>query len=562
MYLRESKQRRADGSVVTYLQLAENTWNPEKRRAETRIVCNCGRADDEAVIERLRRLANSILRRCSPEEIVAAGPDWRLVCAWPYGDVYVLQALWERLGIGQILNAQAGARRLGFQVERALFAMVANRACAPASKLYCYEQWLKEDARIPGTEGLALQHLYRAMDFLEANKEAIEREIFFRVADLLSLDVEVIFYDTTSLHFEIDEEDQGGGPDDLMQGSRAAGHKRYAAPRKRGHSKNGRSDAPQIVIGLAVTREGFPVRHWVFPGNTVDVTTVAKVKEDLKGWQLTRCLFVGDAGMVSAANFQTLARAGGKYLMAMPVRAGNEVAESVLARPGRYQTVAENLQVKEVAVGEGTRARRYAVCFNPQEAARQKAHREQLLAELEAELESLRPLPDTEHSKRTCALRSSSRYGRYLKQTRAGLAIDRTAVKAAERLDGKFVVHSNDDTLSAADMALGYKQLQRVEEAWRSMKSGLRLRPVFHWAPHRIHAHVAITVLALLLERVAEHACADTWRSIRDNLKRIQLAQLFSPHGRVWQVTEPTPEAAKQLKLLQIKPPAPILSLA
>ena len=91
MYLRESKQRRADGSVVTYLQLAENRWNPEKRRAETRIVCNCGRAEDEAVIERLRRLAKSILRRCAPEQIVAAGPDWRLVCAWSYGDVYLAQ---------------------------------------------------------------------------------------------------------------------------------------------------------------------------------------------------------------------------------------------------------------------------------------------------------------------------------------------------------------------------------------------------------------------------------------------------------------------------------------
>lgn len=561
MYLRESKQKRADGTVVTYLQLAENSWNPEKRRAETRIVCNCGRAEDEAVVERLRRLAKSILRRCSPEAIVADGPEWRLVCAWPYGDVYVLQALWERLGIGEILNAQAGARRLGFAVERALFAMVANRACAPASKLYCFDQWLKEDARIPGTEGLQLQHLYRAMDFLEANKQAIEREIFFRVADLLSLDVEVIFYDTTSLHFEIDEQDHGAGAEDLMHGSRAAGSKRYAAPRKRGHSKNGRGDAPQIVIGLAVTREGFPVRHWVFPGNTVDVTTVARVKEDLKGWQLTRCLFVGDAGMVSAANFQALARAGGKYLMAMPVRPGSEVAQEVLARPGRYQTVAENLQVKEVIVGEGERARRYAVCFNPQEATRQKAHREQLLAELQAELDSLRPLPQAEHSKRACALRSSARYGRYLKQTRGALAIDRAAVKAAERLDGKFIVHSNDDTLSAADMALGYKQLQRVEEAWRSMKSGLNLRPVFHWAVHRIHAHVAITVLALLLERVAEHACGDTWRNIRDDLKRIQLAQLSSPHGRVWQVTEPTPEAAKRLKSLQIKPPAPILSL-
>jgi len=205
MYLRESKQKRADGSVVTYLQLAENVWNAEKRRSETRILCNCGRADDAAVTERLRRLAKSILRRCSPEEIVADEGNWRLVCAWPYGEIYTLEALWQRLGISEVITEQARARRLGFDVERALFAMVANRALAPCSKLYCYEQWLREDVKIAGTEGLSLQQLYRAMDFLEANKEAIERAIFFRVADLLSLDVDLIFYDTTSLHFDVDE---------------------------------------------------------------------------------------------------------------------------------------------------------------------------------------------------------------------------------------------------------------------------------------------------------------------------------------------------------------------
>ena len=563
MYLRESRQRRADGSTVAYLQLAENVWNPEKRRSETRVLCNCGRADDPAVTERLRRLAHSILRRCSAGEIVgAAGGDWRLVCAWPYGDVYALEALWQRLGIGQIISAQAGARRLGFDVERALFAMVANRACAPCSKLYCWEQWLKEEVHIVGTKALSLQHLYRAMDFLEANKEAIEREIFHRVADLLNLDVEVMFYDTTSLHFEVNEEDSGWGAEDIVHGSAAAGRKAYQAPRKRGHPKNGRSDVPQIVVGMAVTREGFPVRHWVFPGNTVDVTTVARVKQDLRHWQLTRCLFVGDAGRVSAANFKALAAGGGKYLMCMPMRRGDLITEQVLSRAGRYRSVAENLRVKEVVLGDGERRTRYAVCFNPQEAARQKTHREQMVREIEAELASLRYLPEEGHSKRACALRASARYGRYLLDTDAGLRLDREKVQAAERFDGKFVVHGNDDTLSAEDMALGYKQLMRVEQAWRDMKSGLELRPVFHWAPHRIHAHVAITVLALLLERTAEHACADTWRNIRDRLRRIQLAQLLSPNGTVWQVTEPTADAAKCLQALKIKPPAPVLSLA
>jgi len=559
MYLRESKQKRADGSVVIYLQLAENVWNPDKGRSQAHIIFNCGRADDAKATEKLRRLARSILRRCSPEEIVSAGNDWHLVSAWPYGDVYVLEAIWQRLGIDSVIRQQKASRRFGFDLERALFALVANRVCAPASKLYCHEQWLKEDVCISGTQALELHQLYRAMDFLEANKEAIEQAIYFRVADLLNLDVDVIFYDTTSLHFEIDEEDEGDANGEV-RGSLDAGKKTYLAPRQRGHSKNGRGDAPQIVVGLAVTRDGFPVRHWVFPGNTVDVTTVTKVKADLKGWQLTRCLFVGDAGMVLQANFQALAQGGGKYLMAMPMRRGDEITEAVLSRPGRYRKVADNLEVKEVVVGEGERRRRYAVCYNPQEDRRQKAHRAKRVKELEAELASLSDQTEG-YSKRACALRTSARYGRLLKETPKGLAINRQAILELERFDGKFVVHSNDDSLTAEDMALGYKQQQRVEEAWRSMKSGLKMRPVFHWAVHRIHAHIAITVLALLLERVIEHACQDTWRNIRDDLKRIQLAQLSSPNGMVWQVTEATPDAANRLKLLKIKPPPPVLDL-
>ncbi len=332
--------------------------------------------------------------------------------------------------------------------------------------------------------------------------------------------------------------------------------------RKRGHSKNGRYDAPQIVVGLAVTRDGFPVRHWIFPGHTVDVTTVERVKKDLKGWHLSRCVFVGDAGMVSKANLESLARGGGKYILCMPIHRGSEVAQEVITRPGRYQKVAENLAVKKVTVGDGERRRRYVVCYNPEEAARQKRHREQVLKELQAEIEGLRTQRGASHSKRVCDLRASGRYGRYLRLTRGDAPrINHAAVAAAERLDGKFVVHSNDDTLSAADLALGYKQLQRVEIAWRSLKSGLKLRPLYHWAPHRIHAHVALTVLSLLLERVAEQACGDTWRNIKDDLRRIKLAQLSSPNGTVWQVTEPAPDALKRLKYLQINKPPPILHL-
>ena len=562
MYLRQSNQKRADGSVLSHLQIAENVWDPVKKRSRVRIIHSCGRSDDPKAGERLRRLARSILKRCSPEELVPDDSSLRVVDSWPYGDVYVLEHLWRRVGVPELIEELLEGRKLEFSVERALFAMVANRVCAPTSKRNCHERWLAEDVRIEGCESLQLHHLYRAMDFLEAHKEAFEQGLHFRMAHLLNLDVEVVFYGTTSLHFEIDEDDAAVGEDEEVRGSAAVGAKTHRVPRKRGKSKNGRRDVLQMVVGLAVTRDGFPVRHWVFPGNTADVTTVARIKRELECWRLNRCVFVGDGGMVSVDNLQTLALGGGRYIVCVPVRSGGEVDTAVVSRGGRYREVAENLQVKEVVVDEGKRRRRYVVCFNPREAERQYGHRAQLLRELEAELATLRTCPGSEHRERMCELRASGRYGRYIRLTRAGRPIiDRSKIKAARRMDGKFVVHSNDDTLSAEDVALGYVQRQRVEQAWRQLESGPSLCPVCHPAVHRIHAHISLTVVAWLFERMAEQACADTWRVIRDDLKGIQLAQLTGSKGTLWQVTKPRPSASKRLKSLRIDPPPAILKL-
>ena len=490
-------------------------------------------------------------------------PDWTLRDAWPYGDLYVLEHLWKKIGMQELLpSLTRDDTRRTLPVERACFVMVANRCLAPASKLYCYEQWLREDVRVAGTGGLELHHLYRARDFFERHKEAFEQALFFRIADLFSCDVELVFYDTTTLHCEIDAEDAGGAEDATLRGSVLAGAKPYPALRQRGQAKNKRSDVPQVIVGIAMTRDGLPVRSWVFRGDTVDVETVAQVKADLRGWKLTRSVFVGDAGMVSEANLRALARGGGKYILCMPVKAGNEVSEAVLSRPGRYHALAPNLQVKEVVVGDGERRRRYVVCFNLEEAKRQRAHREQVLAELAAVLPELRVTGDGAHTKRACVLRASERYGKYLRQDRHGrLVIDPAKVRQAERLDGKFVVHSNDDTLTPEDLALGYKQLAQVERAWRLLKSGLRIRPIFHWAPHRICAHVSLTMVSLLLERIAERACGETWRNIRDDLRQIKLAQFLTPQGDLWQVTDPLPAAANRLKQLGIPAPPPVVKV-
>ena len=332
MYIRTIKRKNKDGSEVEYVQLAHNVRHPDKGYPKAELIYSFGRREN-LDIEALKRLVNSISRFFSPEDQIklqanAGSPEpLEFVRSRSAGGTYLLKALWDRLNIGKQLTKALGARNFAAPIQTALFAMVANRVCAGRSKLYCYEQWLAEEVRIAGSERLRLHHLYRAMVFLEANRGAIEERLYYRLADLLNLDVDLVFYDTTSLHFEIDEADTVA-----QHGSQAAGGKAYPALRKRGKSKNGRDDAPQLVIGLAVTRDGFPVRHWVFPGNTVDVTTVKQVKADLKGWQLNRCLFVGDAGMVSAANLKTLSRGGGRYILCMPIQRGGEVAEAVIKR--------------------------------------------------------------------------------------------------------------------------------------------------------------------------------------------------------------------------------------
>jgi hypothetical protein len=548
MYLRSTTRRNADGSEVRYYQLAENVWDAERGYAVAKVIYNFGRAE-EVDREQMQRLARSILRAFGDPEEASATTGVQMIDAWPYGGGYVLDALWRELGIDRVLADELRKARVRQPFERALFAMVANRALCPYSKLYAWEQWLRDDVFIPDAASLALHHLYLGMDFLEEHKLDIEQAVYFKTADLMNADVDLIFYDTTSLHFEVDEEDEA----ELPKWGR-----KFEPLRKRGHSKNGRSDAPQIVVGLAVTRDGLPVRSWVFQGNTGDVTTVQRVRDDLRGWRLGRCIFVADAGMNSEENRRTLSLGAGKYILASKMRQGDEVTTEVLTRAGRYAEVRDNLRVKEVFVGDGEARRRYVVCHNPAEEERQRKHRAKLLGELELELESMQNRGGR-HTKRACELLSSARFGRYLRQTSTGkLRIDRAAVAEAARFDGKWVVTSNDDTLTPEDLALGYKQLLRVEECWRQLKSGLRMRPVFHYRPWRIQAHVTISVLALLLERIAEIRAGDTWRNLRAQLQTIKIVEYERDGTRVRQTTELRPEVASLLRALKVAAPPKI----
>ncbi len=294
-------------------------------------------------------------------------------------------------------------------------------------------------------------------------------------------------------------------------------------------------------MGLAVTKTGIPVRCWVWPGNTADISVVSQVKQDLVGWKLGRVITVVDRGFVSEDNLKELQKAGGHYIAGERLRNGKAETEAALGRAGRYRWVQEGVEVKEVVVGEGEARQRYVLVRNEKRAQRDRSQRADLLARLQQEVGQLKQMKGQPHSRACCALLANPAYGRYLRTDRRGWPrINHRKLREEARLDGKYLVRTSDDTLAAADVALGYKQLAEVERAFRSLKHDLDLRPVYHRLEDRIRSHILICWLALLLIRVAENRTGETWSLLRRQLDRMRLGEFSGPAGRVWQRSEPT----------------------
>ena len=540
--MRTTKRTNKDGSVVKYLQLAHNERDPKTGCPVAKVIYNFGR---EELVDKdaLKRLMQSIARVLSTDEHVAAQMGFDVGSVTinsdkALGGVWALEQLWEKLGIRATLARLLVDRQFAAPMEKAIFAMVANRALAPASKL-AIEDWVENDVVIPGLPEVQVHQLYRAMDFLIANGDEVQESVFFSTANLLNLEVDLLYFDTTSTYFEVEPD-----PDDEEE------------LRRLGHSKDHRPDLLQAVIGLAVTREGIPVRCWIWPGNTSDMDVIAGVKKDLSGWKLGRVITVVDRGFSSAENLRHLQRAGGHYIAGERMRAGMDSVEQALSRQGRYKAVRDNVEIKEIVIGHGEARSRYVLVRNPLEAERDRGRRERTLELLQEELKKLKPCKGEQHSKAVCELMASRRYGKYLKLGSDGVPrVDQTRVKQDARLDGKYLIRTSDDTLSPEDIALGYKQLLEVEDAFRSLKSTLDLRPIYHRLADRIRAHILICWLALLLVRVAETRVRDTWPRIRTQLDRIRIVEIESSDGRVAQRTEITPAQKGILTALGIEEP-------
>jgi hypothetical protein len=553
MYLRRTERRTKDGSVV-YLQLAHNEWDPVAKQSKVRVIYNFGREDrlDRAAIV---RLIGSLQRALEPDQALAteAAPGLRFIESRPMGGAWSLDALWRELAVDRTLQGLLRGRRLDGRAERVIFAMVANRALEPLSKLAC-SKWVSERAWIAGLPELDEDSCYRSMDWLLEVQDELSEAVYFATADLLNLEVDLLFFDTTSTYFERDEPEH-----DIVDQD---GNMVRPAFRVRGHSKDHRDDLPQVVIAMAVTRTGIPIRVWCWPGNTSDQELIRQAKDDLRAWKLARVVWVADRGFQSAENRRYLQRAGGHYILGEKLRGNDKEANAALSRQGRYHTVAGNLRVKEVIIDDGTMRDRFVICHNPEEAKRDEQVREQLLAQIADQITDTDRLPAAERHKLYGQLSTKRGYKRFLRQTKTGkLRIDRAAVNVEQHLDGKFLLRTSDPTLTAEDVALGYKQLLEIERAWRDMKTTLDLRPVHHRKEDRIRAHVLLCWLALLLIRIAENQTADTWRNLRDELQRMHLGTFAGPAGTSQQRTELTARQRDILRALNVAQPPLFLHL-
>jgi hypothetical protein len=538
-----------------YLQLVENAWN--QGRPRQRVLATLGRLDHLQQSGQLDALLASGARLAQHALLLTAHRDGHLpsLTTRRIGPGLIFERLWQQTGCRDVLNGLLAQRRFAFPVERAVFLTVLHRLLAPGSDRAA-DQW-RGDYRLDGTQAVSLHHLYRAMAWLgeelppeqqqgstrlvpRCTKDLIEEQVFARGRDLFT-ELDVVFFDTTSLYFE------GEGGEALGQ---------Y------GHSKDHRPDERQLVVGAVLDGTGRPICCELWPGNTTDVTTLIPVVDRLwRKFRVRQVCIVADRGMISQDTITDLEQQGWPYILGARMRRQAEVREQVLADRGRFRVVHGRrqqasdpapLKVKEVYI-EG---RRYVVCVNEEEVASDRARRAQIVAGLQEQLR--------------CGDKSlvgNKGYRRYLKVEGEGhFAVDATKVADEARYDGTWVVRTNTD-LPTADVALQFKQLWMVEQWFRCCKSLLETRPIYHRRDATIRGHVFCSFLALLLRhelqerlRTAGHTCE--WADVLRDLERVQYVEVAQGDKRVRLRTELQGSAGRVFQAVGVAVPPTVQQLS
>lgn len=532
MFLREVVTGQKTGAPVRYAQIVEKYREPETGKSKHRVLMSLGRVDaiDK---DQIRRLMISLSRYLETGKIPEGG---RLGEVREFGLPYLADRLWDRLGLPNFFARQLRKRKYAIAVERALFAMVAHRLVDPGSKRSCAE-WMELDAYLPGTRGLTVQHLYRAMDFLDDAHEEVEHALYQHRRTLFDR-ASVVYFDTTSTYFDCDET---GDPDE------------HYGLRQRGYSRDLRPDRRQIVVGLATDQQGLPIVSEVFSGETTDTLTVAPMLARLRTFGLTNVVWVTDRGMASEVNLSAVRTAGMQYIIGARLRPDEELRTAISADETPYVKAGEGLMVKELRIAQ----RRVVVCYAPESAERDHKLRN-------AAIDRLGPILVRVNAGGDAAEITTNGWYKRL-ATRHGdgtFALDKNKLEREAQCDGTFVLEVSNDAIPAVEAALAYKGLLKVERAFRVLKHGLDIRPVYHRLDHRIRAHVTLCMLGYFLERTIELNTGASFEVVRTRFMRLRAAEIVFGEQRVWETSVLSPEAKKTLSDLRLDAPPRVLPIS
>lgn len=509
----------------SYLQVVEGYR--ENGRVRQRVTATLGRTEGLLKTGQLDALLASGAKFSQKVSVIGAHKrgDLRDIVTKKIGPGMVMERLWKETGIQGSLIGFLSNRRFQFNVERAIFLTVVHRLMDPGSDRSA-EKW-RSDYRLSDCDQLDLHHLYRAMAWLgevlperdqegrtpfgpRCMKDLIEERFFARRRDLFT-GLALVFFDTTSLCFE----GRGG-----------------ASLGRRGNNKDHRPDLKQMVVGLVLDEEGRAICCEMWPGNTTDVKTLIPVVDRLRNrFHVGRILIVADRGMISAGTIEELENRKLEYILGARMRQQKEVGEEVLARGGRYRVVHPKrgtakdpspLKVKEVYVT----GRRYVVCFNEEQARKDAYDREQIVEKLKERLKG-----------GDKALVGNKGFRKYLKSSGSSFKVDLEKIEAEARLDGKWVLRTNS-SLAPEDVALTYKQLWMVEALFRSVKSVLETRPIYHKQDATIRGHVFCSFLALVMmrelqDRMEERGSKDAeWADVLRDLDNLHETEVEASDGK------------------------------
>jgi transposase len=546
MFIRITRQKQGK-KEYRHLQIAESYRDPERGNTpRTRILAYLGTVEGLGE-EQIQKLIAGLRRSIGQD--AGSEPQDEMFVGRDFGHVYAVSEIWKTLGLSEILSRVGIAGEASFPAAELVKLMVVNRVCDPRSKLALLD-WL-DTVHFPGFEEKpSYHHLLRAMDRLLGIKEKAEPLVAKKFLSMFDAPVDLVFYDITSTYFTGDASVED---DDI---------------RRFGYSRDGRFDQRQVTLGVVMTKDGIPLCHHVFPGNTVDKTTVAGVVKDLKErFCIGRVIFVADRGMLSDPNLEMLLDQDLGFIVAHPLR-HSAIAKEVIGEIGKRfdRTVAEEQFADEMRT-----SLRFVLAFSPQIAAEVKEGRKNRLRAADAFIrESLdrlahpsprgrKPTDQGTYDRIRDYLRDKKLLSFYtikIREDEVVVAPNKEVRKWEETIDGMLLLETTDMESPAAEIVGRYKELAEIERGFRTLKSALKLRPVFHWTPERIKAHIFVCVLALQIERLMRHRLRSvSVRRAIDRLRQIKVREMRIGNVSATALRASTHEQQNLFKFLNI--PAP-----